>query len=72
MVFNCFRPKKGGSPEDQLYCDAHRKPGSPPDMSAESDNPMDLFDLIARTQNSRIDDQRCELPGSIQVSNLVT
>lgn len=57
--------------EEQLYCDAHRK------MKADSsivsgggggDGGMDLFDLIARTQNSRINDQRCELPGVIQVS----
>ena len=74
MVFDCFRPKKGGSPDDQLYCDAHRKPGSPPGsgMSREPENTMDLFDLIARTQNSRIDDQRCELPGAIQVGNLMS
>ena len=59
------RPKKGM--EDRLFCDAHKINGL---ESKESENTMDLFDLIARTQNSRIDDQRCELPGSIHVSEL--
>lgn len=71
MVFDCFRPKKGSPEDQQLYCDAHRKPGTPgsgSSMSKEPESTMDLFDLIARTQNSRIDDQRCELPGAIQVS----
>jgi len=61
----CFRPKKNGT-DEAIYCDSHRK--TPATASVrESDNTMDLFDLIARTQNSRIDDQRCELPGVIQV-----
>lgn len=63
--------------DDQLYCDVHKKQQTLPgngtsasnnDFSAAStQNTMDLFDLIARTQNSRIDDQRCELPGLSQV-----
>ncbi|XP_067945808.1 rap1 GTPase-activating protein 1-like isoform X2 [Watersipora subatra] len=58
------RPKKGGV-DEPLYCDSHRKPVTNGAMR-ESDNTLDLFDLIARTQNSRIDDQRAELPGIIQ------
>lgn len=53
--------------EDRLFCDAHKAQSLD---HRESENTLDLFDLIARTQNSRIDDQRCELPGSIHVSYL--
>ena len=69
VMFSCFRPKKGGA-DEPLYCDSHRKPVANGSMR-ESDNTMDLFDLIARTQNSRIDDQRAELPGGIQVCAIV-
>lgn len=55
--------------EEQLYCDSHRKQKGD-GIAAENSNPVDLFDLIARTQNSRINDQRCELPGGIQVGVL--
>ena len=69
LLVSCFRPKKSGA-DDPLYCDAHRKPVVANGNVRESDNTMDLFDLIARTQNSRIDDQRAELPGGIQVRGL--
>ncbi|KAF2358733.1 GoLoco motif [Trinorchestia longiramus] len=40
-------------------------PGTRDDKLGKRETPHDLFDLIRRVQDSRIDDQRCELPNFI-------
>ncbi|XP_063244415.1 rap1 GTPase-activating protein 1 isoform X9 [Bacillus rossius redtenbacheri] len=58
--------------DGQLYCPAPvHSPADPADTGQQTDRfksttQDQLFELLARVQSSRLDDQRCELPANLQ------